>query len=145
MKKQDHLFMGSLGVPACQLYVLLSRKRQTHTHMNSQTLSWAERKKNLSGRLANKWTLPGPHTTTAWHEQAQWRKVQKSSQMRQLWKTESADRKWAIVLHLCFCVCGMWWYERDTSPNEAMQKSSVRGKTALNVRPNLHCSTTWAI
>lgn len=39
MKNRDHLFMEIPGAAARQLYVSLSRKRPTRTHMNSQTLS----------------------------------------------------------------------------------------------------------
>lgn len=87
------------GASAWQLYVSLSRKRPTHTHMNTQTLS-----------LSRELTFARPTHCLSWTS-LMGGNVQKSSQMRQkqdilLWKTKSADRKCAIQLHLC---CWVLW------------------------------------
>lgn len=111
MKKQDHLFMEILGAPAWQLYVSLSRKRQTHTHMNTQTLSLSGEEeefiwtlgKQINFCLAHTLQLPGMNKLNG-------RKVQKSSQMRQLVMKDGICRQemcnTAALVLLRLVVCG---------------------------------------
>ncbi len=124
MKKQDHLFMEIPGVPARQLYVSLSRKRQTHTHMNTQTLSLSGEEeefiwtlgKQINFCLAHTLQLPGMNKLNG-------RKVQKSSQMRQLVMKDGICRQemcnTAALVLLRLVVCG------DTKETPRMKQRKI--------------------